>query len=167
MMRVDGKLVPYPSSAGASCDAWDEKSNPECTGANAPAWCKERWCYVDPCFCDRKTPPKESVYLEEGEWQGRPMYYSYTACGSEDHFTETLGKHACTQHHDKASCQSEDNELWCEWEDVRGVCLGKELTAVCGEVGGSGGWAHSAAHPSLAAARTLAAAVAAGVLSLL
>lgn len=158
MVKAGDKTMPYPADVGASCSAWDEHRHPDCTGPEAPSWCKEKWCYVDPCTCGLKTPPQESVYLPESTFQGRPIYYSYTACGSTDHFTETQGSTACTLHKDSKSCNDDNNERWCEWESARKVCLGKELTAVCGEVGGSGGFAKSGAGPSRARAAALAAA---------
>ncbi|CAK0808651.1 unnamed protein product [Prorocentrum cordatum] len=131
MVSVEGRARPYPADVGSSCSAWDDGRHPNCTAHDAPAWCKERWCYVDPCLCDLKTPPQESVYIENAVWQGRPMYYSYTTCGSTDHFTNSQGSTACTQYADKPSCENDDNERWCQWEPVRGVCLGKELIVVC------------------------------------
>jgi len=158
MVSVGDKTQAYPADVGASCNTWDDSRHPSCTGSDAPAWCKQRWCYVDPCLCKAKTPPKESVYIPEAVWGGRPMYYSYTACGSEDYFVDSQGDTACTQYKDKTACEDQTNERWCQWEGARDVCLGKELTVVCGEVGGSGGLAHGAAGRPVAGAAALAAA---------
>merc|ERR1740121_905505 len=78
--------------------------------------------------------------MEQAVWQGRPMYYSYTACGSEDHFISSQGDTACTQYTDKPSCENDDNERWCQWEHVREVCLGKELFVVCKGDAHAGGY---------------------------
>mmetsp|Transcript_8323 Transcript_8323/g.22248 ORF Transcript_8323/g.22248 Transcript_8323/m.22248 type:complete len:382 (-) Transcript_8323:47-1192(-) len=166
MVKVGGKMQAYPADVGASCSAWDDGRHPNCTGNNAPPWCKQSWCYVDPCLCKERTPPKESTYVEEGVFGGRPMYYSYTACRSEDYFVESQGDTACTQYKDKKSCEHDDNERWCKWEDERGVCLGMALTVVCGEVGGNGGMAHGAAARPVAGTAALAAVGAAGALLL-
>lgn len=139
MVNLEGELRPYPADVGSSCSAWDDGRHPFCTEPDAPAWCGERWCYVDPCTCSLKTPPQESVYMEQAVWQGRPMYYSYTACGSEDHFVSSWGDTACTQHTDEPSCDSESGR-WCQWEHVREVCLAKELFVVCSGDAHAGGY---------------------------
>jgi hypothetical protein len=74
----------YPADAGATCDAWDMDRHPDCKGPNKADWCVHRWCFVDPCSCNLDAPPKGSIYLPEASFQGRPLFYSYRTCGSED-----------------------------------------------------------------------------------
>merc|ERR1719265_794265 len=62
------------------------------------AWCKESWCYIDPCKCDI-ADATDSDYLGAG------MYYSYATCGglnsyiydtrSEQDAKATLGAAEC------------------------------------------------------------------------
>lgn len=84
------KHMDYPADVGATCDAWDNNRHPDCQGPNKADWCIMRWCFVDPCKCNLGTeaPPKQSSYLPEATAaQGRPLFYSYWTCGSEDVWT--------------------------------------------------------------------------------
>jgi hypothetical protein len=132
-------LKEFPADVGARCYNWDERYHPDCKGASPPEWCLMKWCFVDPCTCGLKTPPKETHYLDEGMYSGRPLYYSHSTCGNEATTDNPQGDHVCVQYKDKKSCESEEHEEWCEWEEQRQVCLGEELFALCGDVGGRGG----------------------------
>merc|ERR1719491_1695493 len=48
-----GKQVPYPADLGGRCKAWDSTHHPKCPGED---WCESKWCYVDPCNCDKVSP---------------------------------------------------------------------------------------------------------------
>merc|ERR1740138_164620 len=75
---------------GAQCEAWDNgRFKDACeNSAQVPGqgngWCAQRWCWVDPCNCDLPEPAIKSESFHYGKSQGRPMYYSYATCGSED-----------------------------------------------------------------------------------
>lgn len=78
---IDGMEYSYPADLGSTCAAWDEHVHPECTGHSQPSWCKAKWCYVDPCKCQnimRRAPEGQTKGMS---FQGRGLYYSYTACG--------------------------------------------------------------------------------------
>ena len=64
------------------------------------AWCREEWCYVDPCTCDAKD-------IAYSSWLPGGGYYSYAVCGGEDSFTTSLcdGKGA-------APCLGGSNCAW-------------------------------------------------------
>eukprot|EP00931_Biecheleriopsis_adriatica_P021251 TRINITY_DN1394_c0_g1_i6.p1 TRINITY_DN1394_c0_g1~~TRINITY_DN1394_c0_g1_i6.p1 ORF type:complete len:624 (+),score=112.37 TRINITY_DN1394_c0_g1_i6:925-2796(+) len=79
----------YPASLGSRCEAWDDDMEPlSCKDGKDPGtgngWCSQQWCYVDPCNCDIETKPKQSSYLPDGAYQGKPLYYSYATCGGID-----------------------------------------------------------------------------------
>lgn len=78
------KKVKYPADVGATCNAWDKELHPECTddAKTPPAWCAKRWCYVDPCHCDRDIWEAAS-YLPGATYQGKPLYFSYASCGEK------------------------------------------------------------------------------------
>lgn len=54
----ESEKVSYPAEIGGTCEAWDQGTHPMCRGKDAPKWCKQRWCYVDPCTCDLPQKPK-------------------------------------------------------------------------------------------------------------
>jgi len=79
--------VNFPADLGASCDAWDAgvEDHPSCPGKS---WCKQKWCYVDPCKCKNVADlPKPSSYLPKTMYQGKPLHYSYATCGATDEYT--------------------------------------------------------------------------------
>ena len=50
----------YPLTYGlSSCSAHDINMRPYCDKANPPAWCADKWCYIDPDNCDK--PYSEAV----------------------------------------------------------------------------------------------------------
>lgn len=63
--------VQYPVDAGAHCAAWDDNLEPSSA---------HRWCFVDPCNCNVHMKPKASSYLPDGQYQGKPLYYSHATC---------------------------------------------------------------------------------------
>jgi hypothetical protein len=84
----------YPKEVGSHCDAWDLDHHPECHGQNAPIWCRERWCYVDPCSCAIGKPPARSAALPNATFQKQPVHYSYATCGGKDHYNPYSTKDA-------------------------------------------------------------------------
>eukprot|EP00435_Cladocopium_sp_Y103_P033991 s557_g8.t1 len=111
--------VPYPAETGASCSAWDEKNHPDCQGAKPAAWCKQAWCYVDPCECSLVVPPKTSSYLPKGVGNGKPIYFSYAACGADDEYT--AGNEEACVNQVETNCTKLDK---CAWDGKQ--CLGKD-----------------------------------------
>jgi hypothetical protein len=129
-VSIDGKKHDFPSETGATCYTWDKDNHPDCSGASPPSWCKQAWCYVDPCKCKATTPPKTSSYLPESNYQGKPIYYSYQTCGGTDSYTATEHKEACVNQKTNKDCGRNSK---CAWDGKQ--CLGKELVEVC-----SGAW---------------------------
>ena len=70
-------------------ESWDAKRHPDCAGDKPAGWCKQEWCYVDPCECDLDVPPKTSSYLPSGMVNGKPVYFSYATCGTSDSYSAT------------------------------------------------------------------------------
>merc|ERR1719223_1631799 len=124
-VNIGGKMVDFPASTGSTCTAWEKDNHPDCQGKDAPDWCSKAWCYVDPCKCKLATPPKTSSYLPDGNYQGKPVYYSYATCGAEDSFSAG-DKKACVNQKTSSDCAKMDK---CAWSGKE--CLGKELVTVC------------------------------------
>lgn len=127
---VSGKPVAFPANAGATCGAWDLKSNPMCAGnsTDMPAWCAKKWCYVDPCSCSLEVPPKTSSYLPYARVGGKSVYFSYDTCGDDDVWTAKNHKHACVNQKYEKACSS---IAYCGWNAEKKECLGKELLKEC------------------------------------
>lgn len=86
-MDFGSDRMTYPASVGGNCSAWDDGNYKDCKGDDAPAWCKQKWCYVDPCDCDLPdSQPKKTT--AKVKFQGNPAYWSYATCGGQDLFTE-------------------------------------------------------------------------------
>eukprot|EP00930_Biecheleria_cincta_P013634 TRINITY_DN1205_c0_g1_i1.p1 TRINITY_DN1205_c0_g1~~TRINITY_DN1205_c0_g1_i1.p1 ORF type:complete len:592 (+),score=183.89 TRINITY_DN1205_c0_g1_i1:54-1829(+) len=115
----------YPVDAGATCKAWDVEYHPDCQGKDAPDWCKEVWCFVDPCSCAIPVSPKLSNYMKDATWSGRPVYYSYDTCGGNDTYTGSQ-ENACVNQQSEIECGKQSR---CAWDGQQ--CLGKELVKVC------------------------------------
>jgi len=128
-IKFPAKVTKFPADAGATCQAWDDGRHPECVSKNEtdrPEWCTQKWCYVDPCTCDMDVPPKQSKYLPGAVFQGIPVYYSYSTCGSVDTWTLGHHKNACVNQKSKEACVKQDT---CDWVGTK--CLGKELVTDC------------------------------------
>merc|ERR1740121_3196630 len=99
LAKIKKKEVKYPADLGGSCSAWDSGVNPECKGDKPPAWCNEKWCYVDPRKCEIDVVPKMSEsYQPDATFQNLPLYYSYSTCGSKDSWADEVadvGKPGC------------------------------------------------------------------------
>merc|ERR1719217_1918567 len=50
-MYMDEKnLLTYSPNVGATCQAWESTTHPDCLkDGDKPSWCSEKWCFVDPC----------------------------------------------------------------------------------------------------------------------
>jgi len=108
----DGKKkvdVEFPADLGSHCEAWDIKKNPSCPGAS---WCKQEWCYVDPCKCKNAGDlPKPSSYLPDAKYQGKPVHYSYATCGGKDSFSAAEVKKT-TKELEKTCAVKVDSAEW-------------------------------------------------------
>jgi len=124
-VTIKDKQVDFPADVGSTCTAWEEDNHPECAGEKPPAWCSQKWCYVDPCSCKLPTPPKTSSYVPDANYQGKPVYYSYATCGGKDEYTKGR-KEACVNMNTSDACGKLDKCAWTGKE-----CLGKELVEVC------------------------------------
>jgi hypothetical protein len=127
------KVTRYPADTGATCQAWDNGRHPDCDSKNVterPEWCEQKWCYVDPCSCDIDISPKRSFYIPGALFQGIPIYYSYSTCGSVDTWTAKHHKTACVNQNSKEDCGKLDK---CSWTGTK--CLGKELMGHCPAIG--------------------------------
>jgi len=126
--QYQNETLQYPAETGSMCKAWDLQSHPECRQeSDRPKWCDKTWCYVDPCSCSIPVPPKTSWYLPEATIQGRRIYYSYEACGSEDVYTVNNDL-ACVNQDTEESCLGSKK---CAWGGADVKCLGEELLNTC------------------------------------
>lgn len=82
-----GKKLTYPADVGAVCNNWEMDRHPECKGDEKEGWCHDRWCFVDPCDCDTEHVAKASSFYKDSTFQGKPIFYSYLTCGSEDRYS--------------------------------------------------------------------------------
>jgi len=122
------ETLQYPAETGSLCKAWDLHFHPACQKESGrPKWCDEAWCYVDPCSCTIPIPPKTSWYLPGATIQGRHIYYSYEACGSEDVYT-IENELACVNQDTAESCLGTKT---CAWGGTDLKCLGEELLRTC------------------------------------
>lgn len=127
-VTVEGQVIKYPGDLGARCDEWDKDISIGCKGANPEEWCKEQWCYVDPCNCDIPEIPKVSSFMPEAKYQGKTLYYSYETCGGKDGYTEAHHKKACVNQKTKDTCGEHSK---CLWNEKEGKCGGKDVMSYC------------------------------------
>eukprot|EP00933_Yihiella_yeosuensis_P007592 TRINITY_DN1126_c0_g1_i1.p1 TRINITY_DN1126_c0_g1~~TRINITY_DN1126_c0_g1_i1.p1 ORF type:complete len:385 (+),score=97.63 TRINITY_DN1126_c0_g1_i1:116-1270(+) len=115
--------VNFPADFGARCETWDNDFNPlYCKPGQKPGqdngWCKEPWCYVDPCNCEIDEPasqqPEDGGYLPRASYQGKGMWYSYATCGGKDYWLEPARKKKHQEEPERpAVCAvQKDEELW-------------------------------------------------------
>mmetsp|Transcript_43449 Transcript_43449/g.81159 ORF Transcript_43449/g.81159 Transcript_43449/m.81159 type:complete len:278 (-) Transcript_43449:92-925(-) len=87
VMNFSGNM--YPASIGGKCAAWDSDSHPSCKGSKPESWCKQKWCWVDPCSCTLPdSQPK--VTSSDALYKGKAAFWSYGTCGGKDEYTEDL-----------------------------------------------------------------------------
>jgi len=115
--------VQRAAETGASCEAWDEGKHPECRGSVTPQWCKQSWCYIDPCNCNIDVLPKMST--AGVEFQGSSAYWSYNTCGSMDFYSAELPE-ACINQKSEGGCSKNAK---CAWDGKQ--CGGKEAVKAC------------------------------------
>mmetsp|Transcript_69240 Transcript_69240/g.122493 ORF Transcript_69240/g.122493 Transcript_69240/m.122493 type:complete len:377 (-) Transcript_69240:62-1192(-) len=153
---VGGQKVVFPGETGGTCEAWDMDNNPACAvKGKKPDFCEQKYCFVDPCSCSLKEPPKVSTYLFGSTMQGKTVFYSYETCGGKDMFTASRNKHACVIHESAEDCKKQSR---CAWNGAK--CLGKELVEakVCGTAAFADGKGSEATEKSgVSASRPLAA----------
>lgn len=83
------KQVIYPADLGARCEKWESGRHPECLpGGSQPAWCDQAWCLVDSCNCRLPVLPKRYTLAPDTLYRGKPLYYSYASCGSQDFWSK-------------------------------------------------------------------------------
>lgn len=124
--NISGFFYPYPAEVGSFCSAWDNGRNPSCTGSSTDPWCADKWCYVDACSCNLATVPKKLTYFAGASYQGRPLFYSYAACGVKDGYTATKNTQACPNF-DATACTQQSH---CVWTGSKG-CMSKDIASYC------------------------------------
>lgn len=71
----------YPLNYGnLQCQAHDSGLAPFCDGTSPPAWCTQKWCYVDKSTCTGVVAYKSFLF------ENSDAYYSYQTCGSSNEF---------------------------------------------------------------------------------
>lgn len=77
----------YPSGYGlAECKTHDAELPPYCSEADAPSWCNDEWCYVDPGNCNLVT--------SQGTYFTSDLFYSYRTCGNTNTYDNWFGSAA-------------------------------------------------------------------------
>lgn len=126
----------YDANVGSVCKAWEATSHPDClkTDGTRPAFCDDRWCYVDPCSCNTLTPPR-TVMSANGDqrFQGKTVYWSYETCGSKDEWTKTLKSEYCVSQTTEATCSMMEKCVW-----TGKGCVGKAFKDICTDQKSSG-----------------------------
>jgi hypothetical protein len=125
-LMIEGTSVDYAGDMGSGCKAWDQGKHPDCAGDSSPPWCKQQWCYVDPCSCHIPTQPKESMYIAGASYQNHPLYYSYATCTEEDNWSHLNNKASCTMSTDEDKCNARTS---CGWDGSQ--CVVKALLGKC------------------------------------
>jgi hypothetical protein len=125
-LQEDFHHVQHTMETGASCDAWDKGMHPKCRGTVPPAWCNQKWCYVDPCSCDIEVLPKQTVLGIQ--YQGSLAYWSYSTCGGTDFFSEDMAPDSCAMQKTEGQCGINPD---CAWNGKE--CGGKEVVKTCKE----------------------------------
>lgn len=91
MLSVRPPCRPRPGGGG---DSPQEGGEP----GIGKGFCAQTWCYVDACNCDIPTMPKVASYVPDARFQGKPVFYSYTTCGSKDMWADeapAIGSAGC------------------------------------------------------------------------
>jgi hypothetical protein len=124
----DNEDVSYNSNVGSSCEAWEMTAHPDCKKDGAkPAWCSQKWCYVDPCKCNLATEPRAVMDANAYEmFQGKTAFFSYETCGSVDHWTDAHKEEYCHAYTTEATCGTLDK---CMWTGKK--CTSKALGELC------------------------------------
>lgn len=121
-MHYGNQIFSYPADVGGRCNAWENGVHPDCKGFEAPGWCHQHWCYVDPCNCELDVPAKPSVYMRTGKIQGKPVHYSYRTCGSTDSWSDGDIKENAHDADNAALCSEKIDEK--HWGKSQCRCIG-------------------------------------------
>jgi hypothetical protein len=127
--------VSYSSDVGSSCQAWDKSgsgvvTNSRCSGVVDAWWCKQSWCYVDPCTCtSARNVPRKAHVVSGATIRGVPLFYSYETCGSMDAYSKTMNKESCPRHTSWHSCGKASEN--CYWHSTMG-CVSNVFREYCG-----------------------------------
>lgn len=128
-------LLKYPADVGATCQAWEEDVHPDCLkDGEKPSWCSQKWCFVDPCKCKTKMPPKTVMPANRHmRFQGKTAYWSYATCGSTDSWSSSMKGSYCVHQATETACAQLEN---CAWNGKE--CMGKALVEICDKQESSG-----------------------------
>jgi len=128
-----GTVDNYPPDLGTYCKAWDDGlypgrcQKPDEQPGLGKGWCAEKWCYVDPCTCSGvEVKPKITRWMRTTSMRGLPIYYSYSACGGDDRWTNDENPDACIIEKSEEGCSKKSD---CSWTGTQ--CLGWELAGLC------------------------------------
>lgn len=104
-VSLAGGSYSYSGEYGASsCAQWDRGLEPYCAHQNgtalpdAPGWCKQHWCWVDPLACDQDDITGSSYFPGSG------ASYSYKTCGSANSFSSWYVSRTCALPTSAAQC---------------------------------------------------------------
>lgn len=124
----DERMVQYPADIGSTCKAWEADVHPDCMKeGDKPSWCSKKWCFVDPCKCKTKAPPKAVMPANKYmRFQGKTAYFSYNTCGNEDSWSASHKGMYCPEQKTKEECSKLSKCAWTGKE-----CLGKALAEIC------------------------------------
>lgn len=132
--------VAYPADVGSYCKAWEKGVKVVGCGEADPSknaeFCGQPWCFVDACHCAGvKSPPKQTDIAPDALYKGTSLYYSYSTCGGEDTWPDTLDEHDCTTANSEEECHKL-GDANCAWgKSLWGeVCLGLEAAGLCGDL---------------------------------
>mmetsp|Transcript_73717 Transcript_73717/g.213531 ORF Transcript_73717/g.213531 Transcript_73717/m.213531 type:complete len:426 (+) Transcript_73717:65-1342(+) len=133
---MNGTLVEYPLDVGSYCAAWDDgRDKRNCLEGGEPGkgngFCAASWCFVDACNCRNLQTPAMTRHMRSVSYQGRPLYYSYATCGSQDTWTISKNDMACVNARSEDECTAlGDNCMW--GETPRGKqCMAWEAGGMC------------------------------------
>jgi len=134
-MNVDEKTkAAYPPDVGSECKAWEQDVHPECKNGGGPSWCSSKWCYVDPCKCKTKAPPKAVMEANSHmRFQGKTAYWSYATCGSTDTWSTSGQGQYCVNQKTESECTAMKKCAWTGKE-----CMGVALASICKEQAATG-----------------------------
>mmetsp|Transcript_26458 Transcript_26458/g.52109 ORF Transcript_26458/g.52109 Transcript_26458/m.52109 type:complete len:290 (-) Transcript_26458:12-881(-) len=100
-LMYQGHKYPLNYGIGQGCKAFDSDPawlQPHCGDAqgnalpDAPAWCQEKWCYIDPNNCNLPLKFKSGLFPDS------ELYYSYQTCGSKGTFADWFGEGSSKAH---------------------------------------------------------------------
>jgi len=87
-----------------------------------------KWCWVDPCKCKTKVPPKAAMKANSAlQYQGMAAHWSYATCGSEDKWSADNADQYCHMQKSVSACGKLQKCTWTDKEE----CMTKEVAEVC------------------------------------